>query len=162
MSTKYRISEDDYVNASSLFGKLTSRQTIIWSFSIVILLTFALFASGTVKYATIAGVCSAIIFFFVARHIISPIISRSQYKKYKAIQDEFEIDLLDDGVFMRSSSGNGKVAWSSVYKWRQDDKYVLIFPMPRLYYIVPKSLNTSEFDISLLVKQLTHHVGDSA
>jgi hypothetical protein len=161
MSTKYRISEQDYVDASKLFGKLTLRQTVICMLGILILLTFALFATGTIKYAIIAGVCIWLVIFIGGRHLISPMMVRSQYKKYKAIHDEFEISLLEDSVFIASSSGSGKILWNTINKWREDENYVLIYPMPRLYYIIPKSLKANGFDIPLLVKQLSQHVGKS-
>lgn len=162
MNTKYRISEDDYVNASKLFGKLTLRQIIIFASAVLLLLISTLFTTGDIKYITLVGVCVGLLYFVIGWYIVSPILVRSQYKKYKAIHDEFEISLLEDGVFIASSSGSGKVLWNTINKWRENDDYILIFPMPRLYYIVPKSLKANGFDMPLLVKQLTHHVGHSA
>ena len=162
MSTKYRISENDYVNASKLFGRLTSRQIKFCLPGLLILLGTAIFGTEEIRQIAIITICVAIVFYFAGNYVISPILGRSYYRKYKAIQDEFEIDLFDDGVFIGSSSGSGKVLWNTINKWRENDNYILIFPMPRLYYIIPKSLHASGFDVSLLVKQLTHHVGDSA
>lgn len=162
MNTIYRISEDDYLKANKLFARLTSRQLIVYSLIVLIILGFAVFGFGVIKQAAIIGLCVGFMIYLVGNYIVSPILGRSHYRKYKAIQDEFEIDLFDDGVFIGSASGSGKVVWSNIYKWRQDENYILIFLMPRLYYIIPKSINASGFNISLLVKQLNHHVGDSA
>jgi hypothetical protein len=161
MSTKYRISEQDYVDASKLFGKLTFRQSVIFALAILMLLVLALFDFGNFKSTIVAGICIWLAFFVFGRHLISPMMVRSQYKKYKAIHDEFEIRLLEDSVFIASSSGSGKILWNTINKWREDENYVLIYPMPRLYYIIPKSLKANGFDIPLLVKQLSQHVGKS-
>lgn len=78
------------------------------------------------------------------------------------MHDVFEIALLDEGIYITSSSGSGKVVWTNIYQWRQNARYVLIYPMPRLYYIVPKSIASQGLDIALLTEKLTRHVGNPA
>jgi len=162
MSTKYRISEDDYVSAAKLFGKLTSRQAIIYFPVALLPLALAMFGSIAIKAGVIGGIIGGLTVGLTIRYIVTPILSRRHYRKYKAIHDEFEIELLEDGIFMASNSGSGKVIWGNIFKWRQNDNYILIYPMPRLYYIVPKSLESKGFNISLLTKQLIHNVGNPA
>jgi YcxB-like protein len=160
MNAKYRISEDDYVKAMQLFAKLTQRQTIIWCAIALILLAAAAFGTNSIRAAAIGGTVTGLVFILILKYIVNPIYTRQQYRKYKAIQDEFEIEIVDDGVYIASSSGSGKVTWNSVFTWRHDENYILIYPMPRLYYIVPKSLQADGFNIDLLMQQLTQHVGN--
>jgi YcxB-like protein len=160
INTKYRISEDDYVKAMQLFAKLTPRQIYICVAIVVILITTIVFGTNIIRAATIGGAISGLTIILIFKFIVNPFYARQQYKKYKAIQDEFEIEIVDDGVNMTSSSGSGKVAWDSIFKWRHNENYILIYPMPRLYYIVPKSLQAGGFNIDLLMQQLTKHVGN--
>ena len=44
-------------------------------------------------------------------------------------------------------------------QWRQNKQLILIYGMPILYYIVPKSIQREGFDIPLLIQRLTEHVG---
>ena len=162
MNTKYRISEDDYVNAAKLFSKLTAQQIIIYFLVALLLLALAIFGPIIIKAGAIGGLIGGLTVGLTIRYIVTPTLSRRHYRKYKAIHDEFEIELFEDGVHMASPSGSGKVIWSNIFKWRQNERYILIYPMPRLYYIVPKSLESNGFNISLLTKQLTQNVGNSA
>ena len=49
--------------------------------------------------------------------------------------------------------------WSKVFQWRQNDQFVLIYTMPIIYYIIPKSIEREGFDVPLLIKRLGEHVG---
>jgi hypothetical protein len=75
------------------------------------------------------------------------------------MQAEFQTELLDTGLRLMSPHGDGTVVWENVLKWRQNDRFVLVYPMPRLYHIVPKSIATQGFDLQGLVQRLERHVG---
>jgi YcxB-like protein len=162
MTTKYRISQDDYVNAANLFGKLTRLQAIVCICIVALLLIAAIFGPAAIKGAAIGGLIAGVAVALIIKYIVNPILLRRHYQKYKAIHEEFEIALIEDGIHITSPSGSGKVTWDSVFKWRQNDSYILIYPMPRLYYIVPKSLESNGFNITMLITQLTDNVGKPA
>ncbi|MGJ7606903.1 YcxB family protein [Variovorax sp. LT1R20] len=44
-------------------------------------------------------------------------------------------------------------------KWRQDDRFVLLYLMPRLFHVLPKSVASQGFDVAALVERLNRHVG---
>jgi hypothetical protein len=43
--------------------------------------------------------------------------------------------------------------------WRQNNQFILVYRMPILFHIVPKSIAREGFDIPLLVQRLAEHVG---
>lgn len=159
MKAHYKISQEDYVNAGNLYGKLTKNQSIICALIAAACVAAIFFGPNYIKGAVIGGLVAGLLVFVILKYLINPFYGRRHYQQYKAIQDEFTIEAIEDGIFMQSPSGSGKVVWGSVHKWRHNDTYILIYPMPRLYYIVPKSLRNDGFDIDLLVQQLTLHVG---
>lgn len=162
MIASYRVSEYDYVNAIKLYGKLTVSGTIVLATTVCVLITMAVFGPPVAQGAAISGFIVGTSIFVIGRTIISPMVGRRQYRKYKAIQQEFTIELLDDGIRLFTADSNAKIKWIDLQKWRHDDSYVLIFPMPRLYYVVPKSLAADGFDIPLLITQLTDSLGKAA
>lgn len=162
MSTKYRISEDDYVSAMRLFGKLTSRKIAVLSTLVLFLMTLAVFGSPEAQGAGIGGVAGGLLVLVITRYIISPIMGRGHYRKYKAMHEEFSVELLEDGVRFVTKNSEWKISWDSILKWRQNDAYILIFPMPRIYYILPKSVAADGFDIPSLLDKLTNNVGSPA
>lgn len=160
MNATYRISEDDYVNAMRLFTKFTPRAKVIFVFLSSVLILLAIFGSPEIQSIAIGGLAGALIVHVVGRYIVSPILARKHYRKYKAIQDEFTVEVLLDGVRFASPNADGKLTWEHMLKWRQNDDYILIYPMPRIYHIIPKSIASSGFDVPLLINWLTQHVGE--
>jgi len=162
MKVKYRISEDDYVSAMKLFAKLSPRESGIYSASTVVLVVLAVFGTPLIKAGAIGGLAGGAIVTLVGRYIVSPILARRHYQKYKAIHQEFTIELLDDGVRFTSPDADGKLTWDKMLKWRENQDYILIYPMPQLYHIVPKSIATGGFDVKLLTNRLSQYVGKPA
>jgi YcxB-like protein len=155
----FRISEEDYVDAMDLFAKLTLRMAVIFPISALGLVLVALFGSPIFRSGAIGGLVGGLAVTLIARYIVSPRLARRHYRNYKAIQEEFSLELLEDGIRYVSPNAEGKTIWSQVHKWRQNDKYVLIYLMPRLFQIVPKSIAAQGFDCQALTNRLLQHVG---
>jgi hypothetical protein len=88
-----------------------------------------------------------------------PSIARRHYQQYKAIHEPIMAEMTDAGVTLSNANGEGVLPWPNVFQWRQNDQFVLIYMMPSLYYIVPKSIEREGFDVPLLVQRLTEQVG---
>jgi YcxB-like protein len=162
MTATYRISEEDYVGATRLFAKFTPRIiTIFWVFAWVLILV-AVFGPQALRGGIIGGLIGGISIIFMARYIVSPLLARRHYRRYKAIHEEFTVDLVEGGIRFTSPVGDAKVTWDKVYKWRENEKYVLIYPMPQLYHVVPKSVAAQGFDVQVLTHSLLVHVGKAA
>lgn len=162
MKANYRISEDDYVNAMRLFVKLSPHVCAIYSVSTLALVLLSLYGAPLIKAGAIGGLVGGAIVTLIGRYIASPMLARRHYQKYKAIQDEFTIELLDDGVRFASPDADGKLTWDKMLKWRENQDYVLIYPMPRIYHIVPKSISSGGFDVKMLTSRLLDYVGKPA
>lgn len=162
MKATYLISEQDYVDAIKLFAKLTPRLVIIYSASILVLAALAIFGSPVLSGGAIGGGIGGLTAALIGRYVVSPILARRHYRKYKAIQEEFSVEVVDDGVRFTSLNGDGKITWDKVYKWRENEKFVLIYPMPRIFYMVPKSVAAQGFDLQALTDGLQQHVGQPA
>ena len=159
MKATYRISEQDYVNAMKLFSRLTPRLMYVYLASALVLAAIALFGGVIVSAGAIGGLTGGIIAILIGRYIVMPIMARRNYRKYKAIQEEFAVELLDDGIRLSSPDAEGKITWGKMLKWRQNESYVLIYPMPRLFHIIPKSVAAQGFDLQALTDELQRHVG---
>ncbi|WP_163832217.1 YcxB family protein [Spartinivicinus ruber] len=162
MNTEYSITEDDYVRAMKLFSKITTKAAVIYLIIIGVAVIAAIFGSPVIKGSAIGGLVGGGSVAIVMRFLINPILSRRDYRKYKAIQEPIKIHLLNEGVQFSASDGEGIVRWEQVHKWRQNDDYLLIYPMPGLYHIIPKSIAESGFDLSGLITTLHEKVGNEA
>lgn len=88
--------------------------------------------------------------------------ARRHYRKYKAMHSEFGAELLANGLRLSSPHGEGTIVWENILKWRQNDRFVLIYPMPRIFHILPKSVAEQGFDLQGLIAQLKQRVGPEA
>ncbi len=126
------------------------------------LVLIAIFGSVLLRSGAIGGLIGGGVVAIFGRYVITPILAKRHYRKYKAIHDEFIIGLSDDGVRIESSNAKGILPWSDILKWRENREFLLLYLMPRLYHIVPKSIARQGFDIALLVNGLNKNVGKSA
>jgi hypothetical protein len=88
-----------------------------------------------------------------------PYIARRTYRRYKAIQEPMTIELADEVLRLSSLVGEANLPWRMIVQWRQNNRFVLVYTMPRLFYLVPKSLAQQGFDIQALVQRLAERVG---
>ena len=159
MEATFTISERDYERAMMLFYRPTPKATAIYAIHAAVFVLLAIFAPPNLDriaaLALIGGVAGGLLFHFV----VYPFFAKRHYRKYKLIQEPFTIQLKDDGVLIQSDDNRGLIKWEHMHKWRQNDRYVLIYPMPKLFYIVPKTVGETGFDIAVLVEALRTNVG---
>jgi hypothetical protein len=162
MKAEYRITEDDYAKAARLhmWWYLIAQRSAIVTYAVIVIL-LGLAAWMFPAFAPFAAVIVVFVMSTVllAVYFSAPNRARRYYRQYKAIHEPMTVELSDDGLRFRSTDGEGIVRWRTIFKWRQNRRFVLIYPMPILYYIVPKSLEQQGFDIPLLVQRLTERVG---
>lgn len=161
MATRFKISEDEYAGALKLHAKLTPGMMAIYLLVACILVLIAIFGSALIRSMAIGGLIGGGIAVILGRLVINPMLARRHYRKYKAIQDEFGISLDAEGLFVESSNAKGLLPWNNILKWRENDEFLLLYLMPRLYHIVPKTISRHGFDIDSLIDSLIKNVGKS-
>lgn len=159
MKAEYTISEDDYVRAMKLFSRFTPKGGLILGLIFLVLILAAAFAPQPVKSGAIGGLIGGGVTLVLVRYLLSPILARRHYRKYKSIQLPINIELKDEGIEFSSADGGGVVRWQTIFKWRHDEHYLLVYPMPRLYYIIPRTIATAGFDLPALLHALEIKVG---
>ena len=157
MIATFRISEDDYAGALKLFARLTRLRLALWV-AIPVLLLLGTFIGGRDLWPAVLGGLIGLVIVVVATRLLAPVMARRHYRKYKAMQAEFRAELLDTGLRLASPHGDGTVVWENMLKWRQNDRFVLIYLMPRLFHILPKSVAAQGFDLPALIERLNRHV----
>lgn len=161
MENQYQITVDEYVQAGLLNGEL-SRKTkqIHWAIEAGLLALGAVFFylnSVALAFGMIGAVLGANLLPYLLRKLFVPWSLRRHYKNYLAIQKPTTISVLDQGVKFASPSGEGTILWGELHHWRENAELILLYPAPRIYYMVPKRVAES---ISL-VENLKRHVGDA-
>ncbi|NKB50203.1 MAG: hypothetical protein GKS02_12675 [Alphaproteobacteria bacterium] len=161
MESTFTITERDYVRATLLFSNPTKRGALIY-----LALSGALaLAAVTLPFphwllaigALVGGIIGGLSFHFG----LTPYVAKRHYRNYKAIQEPVKIRLQDDGVWLKNDDFQGVLKWEKMHKWRQNDHYLLVYRMPRLFHIIPKSVTATGFDMPALTSTLQTKIGPS-
>jgi YcxB-like protein len=164
MKVQYRITEDDYASLARFhawrqFIARPSTMTLAAGGIVVVLLGIGLWTHPEIVPFLAVVVAGGAIGGAFGLFIHTPFRARRHYRQYKGIQEPITAELTDAGINFSVPDGEANLPWSKVLQWRQNDQFVLIYPMPVLYYIVPKSIGREGFDVPLLVRRLAEQVG---
>jgi hypothetical protein len=161
MKAQYQITEDDYVKVMrwNAWCNLVAKSSSPWLVAVCLLLGLAIWKLLGGGSVVALALLAFVIVFTIALRIAGPLRLRRQYRQYKAIQEPIIVELLDGGLRFSSADGESNVPWVKIFQWRQNERFVLVFNMPLLFHIVPKSIAREGFDVPLLVKRLADHVG---
>jgi Na+/melibiose symporter-like transporter len=164
MKVQYRITEDDYAGAARFHAwrHFIARPTTMMLVAcgiVMVLLGISLWTRALSAQMLVFTIVVVSILFAFGLFVRTPNRARRHYRQYKAIQELITADLTDAGIRFSNSDGEAILPWSKVFQWRQNKQLILIYGMPILYYIVPKSIQREGFDIPLLIQCLTEHVG---
>lgn len=159
MHAKYVISEDDYVRAMKLFSKITPKVALFYCLGIAVLLSIAVFGSPVIRGGIIGGLIAGGGVYLICRLVVNPLLARRHYRKYKAIHEPVEMRLRQDGIEFANSDASGVVRWNTIFRWRQNRDYILVYPMPRMYHVIPKSVKDRGTELQPLIDALRRNVG---
>ncbi len=155
----YHITEDDYSGAMKLASKLTRKAALICAAVLLAFVLAAVFGRGLIQAAAIGGLIGGLSVGLGCRFLVNPFLTRRHYRKYKAIQEPISLSLEDRGIKFSSSDSVALLKWDQILKWRQNERYLLIYPMPRMYHIIVKTVADSGFDQGALEAELERRIG---
>ncbi len=160
MEVQYTISEADYVDSIKL-AVVASRRQLVWlSVGGLGLLLIAVFGSESLKPMGYISLFFGVLGYFVSLYIISPWQAKRHYKNYKSIQKPLKIEQTDGGFTVTAENGQGNVKWENIFKWRENNKYILVYQAPKLFNMIPKRIEEAGFDVEGFRRLLREKVGD--
>lgn len=163
MPTQYNITEDDYIQAAKLNGRIHARHKR-WYYLIGGSLLIAggllfYFEHPIWTFALWGAVAGGVIFPLTMRYVVYPPMLRRNYRNYSAIQKPGTINVTDDGIELSAADTEGLLRWADIFAWRENRHVLLVFLAPGIYHIIPQSIVDEGFDLSALVDKLVEHVG---
>jgi YcxB-like protein len=55
----------------------------------------------------------------------------------KDIQELITVEFDEDGLRFSAIDGHSKLPWPKIFKWRQNDQFILVYKVPHIFHIVP-------------------------
>jgi hypothetical protein len=158
---EYTITENDYVSAAKLAGVATKKQLIWLSLLGLLLLLFALFGENSLRFMGIFGISFGIIGYFLTLYVISPLIAKRHYRRYKLLHQPLRFTVTDSGYMVKNDSGEITVKWSDLLRWRENNEFILLYFAPKLFHMVPKKLAENDLTTSEIEHELSKQLGSA-
>jgi hypothetical protein len=138
---EFTITESEYVKANALFTRTADTTKALFAF-VTIGLIYQIFSadSNLTRSLSIAALIGGFVGYMFVKKIYAPYQTRKQYRSYKAIQESTSIELEGSSICFSSSSGQSKLKVDDLIKWRENEEFLLIYPAPCLYHIIPKRI----------------------
>lgn len=130
LSVHGSIKEADYVAAQWLHIKPRPVFAVGGSLLLLLFLAVLIVAPNWELPLGLAVVASTLF-------IYTPYKARQAFRQYKALAEPVSIEVRDDGLFFKRTTGEGLVPWSHVMKWRHNRKLLLLYPTTHLFYLIP-------------------------
>lgn len=159
MAHRFLIAEDDYLAAMRLHARLRGERRVFIGLLALLCVVALLTARSPWREAGIGGLIGLAAVLLLTHFVIGPLVWRRHYRRYPAIQQPMEVELLDTGLHVRSPSGESRLTWAQIVRWREDERFVLVYISPVLFHIVPRHAPSAEFDVEALRAALSRQLG---
>ncbi|MDH0897154.1 MULTISPECIES: YcxB family protein [unclassified Pseudomonas] len=150
----YTLDEKEVVKAMQLHGKGTRKVL-----AALIALGLAIIAAGAVAghvYLALAAVACGALGYFAVLYLTIPFNARKQFRENRAIRNEIAVDATQDGVSFKSDSGESRLQWSDIHRWKGGNGIYLLYVTSHMFHIVPARAIPAE---PQWVELLSTHVG---
>jgi hypothetical protein len=147
MKIVYRISEDDFAEAFSLFVKGEKwhrrlfRRVSPWmdSFVVIVGIVGAIVTRGEGLFLLLSVIGIYFLYrdFALRRHF------RARYKADQRYKHDFSSEISEDGIRVITPFEDSQMKWGSVVRYLESDKIFLLFHAALIFTIIPKRAFTS-------------------
>jgi hypothetical protein len=164
-SVEFCYTEEDWIAGSKLYGKPTR---VRWFICLACIPTLAIVVSAIfmnptasisqhimIGFVTLLGVFYCLFIWSVA---LSKGARRS-FAKYPLARLTHRVTLRSEGIGFQSPRGDVNYLWKDFIRWRANEKVVLVYVAPRLFYIIPTRLAEPGFPIEELKTLLARELG---
>jgi len=154
MNCSYKLSESETTKAMQLHGRGAKSTLIAFCVSGLILGLVGIFTKFTI--IVFCAIIGGVLGYFAVIFALIPFNARKQYKENRALRNEITLELTDHGISFRSDSGESKLKWSDIHKWKHANKIFLLYITSNMFHMVPSRALTDE---GQLINLLSKNVG---
>lgn len=162
IKARYTLSERDFLAASRLNETLPFRLLMLFAAILIGLLAVYLsdyYGFGQLALGALIGLIASYLFLYF---VGSPYKAKKFYRGFKALHDNFTVELLPTGLEISSSYGSNQLLWKDIKDWKQNKDFLLVYPKPDVFYVLPKKISEQGFDGKALVQALEMYVGKAS
>ena len=148
MNITYKLTQDEYQKAVTLHlnrGNRLVMLAIYVALAVGIVILGTDFSNTREVITNVLAVFFSIAFYMLFVRMISAYQAKSIYNKNTALHHEVTLRVSGKGVKLDKNTDNATIPWSAFTKWKQDEKFYLLYTNPRQFNVIPKhALNEIE------------------
>ena len=140
MTYQLNLSEEDYLKAAKLYGRRW-----LWRFALpyFVILSALMFwitsrSAGLGGAFQIGFVVFLGVVLFYKWFVQFPARTRKLYQQQIEIQSELTCTVEEEHFGIEHKNGYVKKPWGEFLRWTKTDEMILLFPMERAYFLIPK------------------------
>ncbi|MFC3150759.1 YcxB family protein [Litoribrevibacter euphylliae] len=154
MECSYTLSESEVVKALQLHGRGTNKTLIVLAVLGIALILLGMFTKF--KFIGFGGAIGGLVGYFVTMFLITPFNAKRQFKENRSLRGELTISFSDEEVGFKAETGESKLSWSDIHKWKLGGGMYLLYITSNMFHMVPLRALENENELSSL---LLKHVG---
>ncbi len=151
MKIRYNVSVDDmvYFNRFCFLESKRSQEILLKNkvaFTILLVFVMGCMSYQTKNWITFIpiGICVSIFYAFQAKNIMLRKLEKTTRARYSEngdseMTEEIEIEIQDDGIFVKDQDSAGKTDWGEITKVVRNEEYALIFTGDNQAHVIRKS-----------------------
>lgn len=156
MNITYQLTQDEYLQAVNLHHKKGKR--IITLAIYVILATMIViigtdFSNTREVITNIIAAFFSISFYMLFVRMLTAYQAKSVYQKSATLPYEITLQIYGKGIKLDKNNNNATIPWSAFMKWKNDEKFYLLYTNPRRFNVIPSRVlsekQKEEFDAYL-------------
>jgi hypothetical protein len=165
MKAEFKIAFQDYIDARRLSVRPRKGLRILAYVllgAVVLFIAYSVyddfFLGGTDRsWLVPVGV---IIYLAFHRYFIVPRSARRIYEQQKSLHEPFTLEFSEDEFNLVSPSGNSRIKYAALHKWKMNDQVILLYHSDVIYNLLPARVFSSAEEKAVFVKSLKKHLGE--
>lgn len=153
MECHYTLTEAEVVKAMQLHGRGANSTLMGLTLGAISLVLLGVFTEY--EAMGFGGAIGGVIGYFTLLLLVIPFNAKKQYQQNRALRSEIIMCLSKYEIEFKGGTGESKLKWSDIHKWRQSKDIYLLYITSNMFHIIPSRVlgNNAEFN-KLLVKQI--------
>lgn len=146
LNLHYTLTQDDYLKAQDLFAKNSGFmiRTTVYALPVVGIVWIAasvlnLWNTPRSWTTSVLGILGGVFLLFWRRFSIA-----RTFTKEKRLQQQFDVEISDQGVELSNSNGKTVSLWPAFDKFAESDDFFLLFSGQRTFHAIPKRVFAAE------------------
>lgn len=158
MKIKYKLTQEQYLEAITLHQKMGFRKLMIAIYimvAVAIVVITTDYSDVRAIFRNFGALFFAIAFYLLLSKMIGTYHSKRLYAKSETLSKDTSLRVSSKGI--RVGNNESSIPWDTFSKYKEDDKYVILYVGINNFKIIPKSV-MNEFERKEFIGLIEKHI----